>query len=153
VFHSGGMTETPLARPQAIHHVRLTVTDITRSRAFYRSLLGVDPAIDFSDQAGQPGVSEDQERFYGGCVFALGDQLLGLRPVAASGDRFESTRVGLDHLSLALGARDELVAAAGRLDTAGIEHGEVTDLTDAGMAILSVQDPDDINLELSAPLS
>jgi len=147
------MTQTPLAHPHAIHHVRLTVTDITRSKAFYRSLLGVDPAIDFSDQAGQPGVTEDQERFYGGCVFPLGDQLLGLRPVAVNGDRFESTRVGLDHLSLALSARDELVEAAARLDTAGIGHGEVTDVTDAGMAILSVQDPDDINLELSAPLS
>ena len=147
------MTQTPLAHPHAIHHVRLTVTDITRSKVFYRSLLGVDPAIDFSDQAGQPGVTEDQERFYGGCVFPLGDQLLGLRPVAVNGDRFESTRVGLDHLSLALSARDELVEAAARLDTAGIGHGEVTDVTDAGMAILSVQDPDDINLELSAPLS
>jgi catechol 2,3-dioxygenase-like lactoylglutathione lyase family enzyme len=145
------MTE-PLARPQSIHHVRLTVTDIGRSKAFYTSLLGVDPAIDFSDQAGQPGVSEDQQRFYGGCVFPLGDQLLGLRPVADGTDRFESTRVGLDHVSLAVGARDELVAAASRLDAAGIEHGEVTDLTDAGMAILSLQDPDDINLELSAPL-
>ena len=28
--------------------------------------------------------------------------------------------------------------------------GEVTDLGDAGMVILSVQDPDDINLELAA---
>jgi glyoxylase I family protein len=152
VSHSDGMTESPLAQPRAIHHVRLTVTDIARSRAFYRSLLGVDPAIDFSDQAGQAGVAEDQERFYGGCVFPLGDQLLGLRPVAATGDRFESTRVGLDHLSLALGTREELVEAAARLDAAGVEHGEVIDLTDAGLAILSVQDPDDINLELTAPV-
>jgi catechol 2,3-dioxygenase-like lactoylglutathione lyase family enzyme len=147
------MTETPLARPQAIHHVRLTVTDIGRSKEFYRSLLGTDPVIDTSDQAGQPGVSEDPARFYGGCVFAVGDQLLGLRPVAGAGDRFVSTRVGLDHVSLAVGSRDELTAAAGRLDAAGIEHGEVTDLTDAGLVILSLQDPDDINLELCAPLT
>jgi len=146
------MTDAPLARPQAIHHVRLTVTDIARSKAFYRSLLGADPAIDFSDQAGRPGVAEDPERFYGGCVFALGDQLLGLRPVAVSGDRFESRRVGLDHLSLAVGSREELGAAAARLDAAGVAHGEVTDLPDAGMSILSLQDPDDINLELSAPI-
>jgi len=149
---SSGMTENQLAQPQAIHHVRLTVTDIARSKAFYRSLLGADPAIDFSDQAGQPGVAEDPERFFGGCVFALGDQLLGLRPAAGTGDRFQSTRVGLDHLSLAVGSREELTAAAGRLDAAGVEHGEVTDLADAGMVILSLQDPDDINLELSAPL-
>jgi glyoxylase I family protein len=147
------MTQIPLAQPQAIHHVRLTVTDIGRSKEFYRSLLGTDPVIDTSDQAGQPGVSEDPARFYGGCVFAVGDQLLGLRPVAGAGDRFVSTRVGLDHVSLAVGSRDELTAAAGRLDAAGIEHGEVTDLTDAGLVILSLQDPDDINLELCAPLT
>jgi len=29
----------------------------------------------------------------------------------------------------------------------------VTELTDAGLVILSLQDPDDINLELSAPAS
>jgi glyoxylase I family protein len=152
VFHSGAMTETPLARPQAIHHVRLTVTDIARSRAFYRSLLGVDPAYDFSDQVDEPGVRGDPARLFGGCVFPVGDQLVGLRPVAATGDVFESTRVGLDHLSLALGSLAELRAAAARLDEAGVVHGEVTELDGLGLAILSVQDPDDINLELSAPV-
>ena len=150
--HSGGMTESPLAQPRAIHHVRLTVTDIARSRAFYRSLLGVDPAFDFSDQVDGPGVREDPARLFGGCVFPVGDQLVGLRPVAATGDVFESTRVGLDHLSLALGSLAELRAAAVRLDEAGVVHGEVTELDGLGLAILSVQDPDDINLELSAPV-
>ena len=150
---SGGMTETPLAQPQAIHHVRLTVTDIGRSKAFYRSLLGTDPAVDFSDQVDEPGVREDPARLYGGCVFPVGDQLLGLRPVAATGDRFESTRVGLDHVSLAVGSTDELDAVAARLQSAGVEHGQVTQLGDLGLAILSVQDPDDINLELMAPLA
>jgi len=153
VFHSDGMTETPLARPQAIHHVRLTVTDIARSKAFYRSLLGTDPALDFSDQVDEPGVREDPAKLYGGCAFPLGDQLLGLRPVAAAGDSFESTRVGLDHVALAVGSPADLRSAVSRLDAAGVEHGEVTELGDLGMAILSVQDPDDINLELSAPLS
>ncbi len=152
VFHSGGMTETPLARPQAIHHVRLTVTDIARSKAFYRSLLGVDPAFDFSDRVDEPGVRDDPARLFGGCVFPVGDQLVGLRPVAAAGDVFESTRVGLDHLSLALGSLADLRAAAARLDEAGVVHGQVDELDGLGLAILSVQDPDDINLELSAPV-
>ena len=144
------MTE-PLAQPQAIHHVRLTVTDIGRSREFYRRLLGVDPVIDTSDQAGQPGVSEDPARYYGGCIFPLGQGLFGLRPVADAGDRFDSTRVGLDHVSLTVGSRADLVAAAARLDAAGVEHGEVIDFPDSGLSILSLQDPDDINLELVAP--
>jgi glyoxylase I family protein len=152
--HSGLMTDTsePLARPGAIHHVRLTVTDIARSKDFYVRLLGCRPAVDFSDQAGDPAVLADPSRIYGGCVFPVGDQLLGLRPVAEPGDRFRSTRVGLDHLSLALGSPQDLHAAAARLDAAGVTHGQVTELAGFGIAILSVQDPDDINLELTAPL-
>ena len=145
-------TSAPPARPGAIHHVRLTVTDIARSKEFYGRLLGSEPAVDFSDQAGDPAVREDPARVYGGCVFSLGDQLLGLRQVAEAGDRFRSTRVGLDHLSLAVGSPEDLHATLARLDAAGVEHGEVTELADFGIAILSVQDPDDINLELTAPL-
>jgi catechol 2,3-dioxygenase-like lactoylglutathione lyase family enzyme len=152
--HSGQMTDPsePLAQPGAIHHVRLTVTDIARSKDFYVRLLGAVPAVDFSDQAGDPAVLADPSRIYGGCVFSLGDQLLGLRPVAEAGDRFQSTRVGLDHLSLAVGSPEDLQAIAARLDAAGVEHGEVTELAGFGIVILSVQDPDDINLELTAPL-
>ena len=143
----------PLARPTGIHHVRLTVTDIARSKDFYGRLLGCRPAVDFSDQIADPVAHEDPARLYGGCVYAVGDQLLGLRPVASAGDRFESTRVGLDHLSLAVGSAEELRATAARLDAAAVEHGEVMELTGFGIAVMSVQDPDDINLELTAPLS
>lgn len=140
---------TAVARPTGLHHVRLTVTDIARSKAFYSSTFGLDPAIDFSDQADDPEARQDPARFFGGCVFAIGDQLLGLRPVAPAGDRFDSTRVGLDHVSLTVGSRADLDAAAERLEAAGVAHGGVIDLGDAGMLILSFQDPDDINLELA----
>ena len=147
------MTSTQQINPAGIHHLRLTVTDIARSKAFYAQLLGMDPAIDFSDQADEPGAREDRKRFYGGCVFSFGDQLLGLRPVAQAGDTFDSTRVGLDHVSLGVASVDDLHAAAKALDDAGIEHGTVDVLEGAGMAILSIQDPDDINLELVAQVS
>ncbi|WP_235347128.1 hypothetical protein [Brevibacterium sp. UCMA 11754] len=55
-------------------------------------------------------------------------------------------------MSFAVETRAEFEAAAVEFDNAGIEHGEVTDLTDVGLAILSFQDPDDINVELTAPL-
>ena len=142
------MSETPMVDPTAIHHVRLTVTDIHRSKAFYQQLLGAETAFDFSDRVDEPGVTEDPSLLYGGAGFEIGEQLLGLRPVAATGDRFDSTRVGLDHLSLWVASEDELHAAARRLDDAGIEHGEVTHLEETGMVILSIQDPDDINIEL-----
>ena len=137
--------------PTGLHHVRLTVTDIDRSKAFYTTLLGSEPVIDESAHVGEPGVKESQEQFYGGCVFAVGDQILGLRPVAEAGDTFSSTRVGLDHVGLQVGSRSDLDKAVQRLDAEGIVHGEITDI--GSMVILSLQDPDDINLELAFPTS
>lgn len=137
---------------RGIHHVRLTVTDIARSKAFYRLLLGVDPVIDFTDEDPGSGAEIDPHRFFGGCTFAFCDQLLGLRPVALAGDRFDSTRVGLDHLSLGLRDVAALHQAAERLSATGVDHGAVVELPDLSIAILSLQDPDDINLELVAAL-
>ncbi|WP_375488617.1 VOC family protein [uncultured Jatrophihabitans sp.] len=142
------MATEPITRPTAIHHVRLTVTDIHRSKAFYQQLLGEDTiAFDMSDKVDEPGVREDQTQLYGGTGFQIGDQLLGLRPVAAAGDSFDSTRVGLDHVGFLVGSEDELNSAAQRLSDGGIEHGEVQTVA-TGMMILSIQDPDDINIEL-----
>ena len=135
--------------PSRINHLRLTVTDIARSKAFYGTLLGREPVIDHSDAVDEPGVREDRTRFYGGVVYSFGDQVLGLRPVAEPGDTFSSTRVGLDHVGLEVASRAELEAAAARLDADGVPHGEITDL--GSMLILSLQDPDDINLELCWP--
>jgi glyoxylase I family protein len=132
--------------PSGIHHLRLTVTDIARSKAFYSTLFGREPVIDFSDAADEPGIREDRSRFYGGVVFSFGHQVLGLRPVAELGDTFSSTRVGLDHVGLLVDGPADLDRAVERLSADGVPHGEVTDL--GSMLILSLQDPDDINLEL-----
>ena len=79
-------------------------------------------------------------------------RVLTERPVAAGEDRFDSERVGLDHVSFTVGSRDELVQAVQRLEEHGVAHGEVNDLTDFGIAILSFSDPDGVHLELTAAL-
>jgi glyoxylase I family protein len=140
-----------LVQSSGYAHVRLTVTDITRSKEFYDKVFGWPAAIDASDEADDPEVRQSQEKFYGGVVYQTPQgTLFGLRPVGSDG--FDSTRTGLDHLSFAVESRADLEAAAEALTGAGIDHGEVTDLTDAGVSILSFQDPDDINIELTAPL-
>jgi catechol 2,3-dioxygenase-like lactoylglutathione lyase family enzyme len=78
--------------------------------------------------------------------------LFGLRPVAAHGDQFDPDRTGLDHVSFTVDSRDVLVAAAERMQAQGLEHGQATDLAEAGIAILSFNDPDGIHCELTAPL-
>lgn len=134
-------------------HVRLTVTDIARSKAFYDEVFGWPIAIDASDRIHEPGITQSSADSYGGTIYQLpSGALFGLRPLAKDGIRFDSERTGLDHVSFMANSRDDLVAAAQQFEARGIEHGEVTDLTDAGMAILSFSDPDGVHCELTAAL-
>ena len=125
----------------AVHHLRLTVTDVERSRRFYTELLGFDVLLELP-----PGV-----------LLTNGSVLLGMGPPpnpekAIPADRFDENRVGLDHLSFAVADRDELEKAAALLDEHGVLRGEITDLGEAfGIYILAFRDPDNIQLELTAP--
>lgn len=141
-----------LISSKGFSHVRLTVVDIGRSKAFYDKVFGWPAAVDASAHVNEPGVRESPEQFYGGVVYETPQgTLFGLRPVGSA--TFDPDTTGLDHVSFAVESRAELERAATALGDAGIEHGEVTDLGDAGIAILSFQDPDDINVELTAPLN
>ena len=140
-----------LVSSSGFSHVRITFTDIARSKAFYDQVFGWPVAIDRSGSVDEPGVKDSPEEFFGGTVYQTPEgTLFGLRPVG--GTRFDPDRIGLDHVSFAVASRADLERAATALGEAGIEHGEVTDLAGAGIAILSFQDPDDINVELTAPL-
>jgi len=131
---------------RAYAHVRLTVTDIERSRAFYDDVFGLPVA--FEVPPGADDATREQLAFlFGGVIYQLGDSLLGLRPVAT--DSFSEDRVGLDHVSFATASRTDLDAAAVLLDDRGVSHGGVKDIG-AGY-ILEFRDPDNISLELFAP--
>lgn len=134
-----------------LHHVRLTVTDLGRSRAFYEEILGFEVAAQSPGDPSDSAVRQDPAQLYGGVVYLTNGILFGLRPVASAGDAFDSERTGLDHLSFAVADRAALEAAAAALEEKGIPHGEVRDLEGFGIAILSFSDPDGVHLELTAP--
>jgi len=134
-----------------IHHLRLTVTDVGRSRDFYTGLLGFEVAVD-SPPADDPGAGAAYRVLWGGCVLARGDLLMGLRPVAPRDDRFDEDRVGLDHLSFSVASRDQLEAARRLFDERGVPHGEITALEGFGIYVLPFRDPDNIQIELTAPM-
>ena len=101
---------------------------------------------------GLPDGADDATRrqfdfLYGGVIYAVGDQLIGLRPVAT--DTFDENRVGLDHLAFNVAAKADLDAAAAHLDTLGVAHEPVKDI--GALYILEFRDPDNIALELVAP--
>jgi glyoxylase I family protein len=133
-----------------IHHLRLTVTDLERSRQFYTGLLGFDVAAE-SPPDDDPAAAETFKILFGGIVMIRGPVLMGLRPVAPSGDRFDPDRVGLDHLSFSVDSRADLERAAELLDEAGVPHGPITSLPSFGIDVLPFADPDGVQLELTAP--
>jgi catechol 2,3-dioxygenase-like lactoylglutathione lyase family enzyme len=135
-----------------IHHLRLTVTDVARSRAFYTELLGFDVAAE-SPPPDDPSAQDVYPVLWGGVVLVRGSLLMGLRPVAPAGDRFDEDRVGLDHLSFTVSSREELDQAVRLFDERGIPHGDIKTLSGFGIHVLPFRDPDNIQVELTAPIS
>jgi glyoxylase I family protein len=137
-----------------VHHLRLTVTDVDRSRTFYTDLLGFQIAMDVPPPADDPHHDLVTDLLQGGIVMVNGDLLLGLRPVDTErvNDRFDPFRCGLDHLSFAVASRAELEAAAQAFEERGVEHSDIAELPPFGIAVLPFKDPDGVALELTAPL-
>jgi catechol 2,3-dioxygenase-like lactoylglutathione lyase family enzyme len=135
-----------------IHHLRLTVTDVDRSREFYTSLLGFDVAVE-APPADDPSAEAANRILFGGIVMVRGNLLMGLRPVAPRHDRFDEDRVGLDHLSFSVASREELDQAVRLFDERGVPHGEIATLSSFGIAVLPFRDPDNIQVELTAPIA
>ena len=125
----------------AVHHFRLTVTDVDRAVKFYIEVLGFKKLLDLNP----------------GAFLSNGKVGLGIGPHphpdrAIKNDRFDENRVGLDHLSFEVPSRAALDDAVRVLDQHGVAHSEVRDLGEAfGICILVFRDPDNVQLELSGP--
>ena len=130
-------------KTSGVHHMRITVTDPARTRAFYTSLLGFEPMMEFPD----------------GFLVTNGTIFLGLRtgPDAAqsgAGARFDPNNIGLDHLSLAVSSKADLEAAQAQARAMGVPCGDVVDFGPRfGFYVLMLEDPDGIQIELSANYS
>jgi glyoxylase I family protein len=130
-------------------HLRLTVTDITRSRAFYDAVFGFDVLVEAPPADADQATKDALAFVFGGVIYRFGGGVLGLRPVAPGDDRFDEDRAGLDHLSFSMPAKADLDEAVALLDGLGIAHEQIKDIGQA--YILEFRDPDNIALELTAP--
>ncbi|HRX01833.1 MAG: VOC family protein [Anaerolineae bacterium] len=124
----------------AIHHLTLTVSDVRRSQDFYSKLLNFSHVTDFGDRA----------------ILSNGSVMLVLTPPpdpaqAISGDVFDENRIGLDHVSLNVGSVRDLHVAVALFDQHDVEHGEINNLQPFGIYVLAFRDPDNIQVELTAP--
>jgi catechol 2,3-dioxygenase-like lactoylglutathione lyase family enzyme len=124
-------------RPNAIHHFTLVVTNVERSFQFYHTLLGFRLL-----RKAPPRITLVHHNLY-----------MSLTPAANKDDRFAETRVGLDHMSFRVMNRKSLEQAAVLFERQGILHGEIKDLFPLPIYVLAFRDPDNIQLELTAPYS
>ena len=140
-----------------IHHLRMTVTDVARSKQFYTEVLGFEVAVDGPPPPSDKSYAEIVDSLQGGIILTHQGMFFGLRPAGAdratSGDCFDALRVGLDHLSFSVPSRADLDQAVALLDAGGVEHGPIRELQALGLAFLAFFDPDWIALELSAPIA
>jgi glyoxylase I family protein len=125
-----------------VHHVSLTVADVARTLQFYTEVLGFQVVLELP-----PAV-----------LLGDGSTIIGIHPApdptrAASNDRFDENRIGLDHLAFTVESREELERAVAIFDERGVPHGAIEDLGPAiglNLHVVFFRDPDGIQLELSA---
>ena len=133
------MTNSIVTGP--VHHLALTVTNVSRSVDFYSGLLGFKPIMELGPRV----------------LLFNGSMVLAITPPpeasqALANDRFNENRVGLDHLSFGIKSKAEMDEALKILDQRGIPHGEIKDLgADMRIYVLALRDPDNIQIELTAP--
>jgi catechol 2,3-dioxygenase-like lactoylglutathione lyase family enzyme len=132
---------TPLAL-SGVHHLALTVTNVPRARDFYSKILGFQVLMELGPKV----------------IMANGSTILAINLAydatqAPPNDRFTENRAGLDHVSFGVASRADLEAAVQTFDQNNVPHGEINDLGHAGLPIyvLAFRDPDNIQLELTAP--
>ena len=124
----------------AVNHITLTVTDRDRAREFYTSVLGFEFLMEFGPKYLLSN---------GSVILALNLSPDPARSIAD--DQFDENRVGLDHVSFNVNSREILEQACQLFDERGIPRGEIKDLGGLGIYVMAFRDPDNIQLELTAP--
>jgi glyoxylase I family protein len=117
-----------------VHHLALRSANLQRSRQFYAETLGFPVLL-------------DTPTFF---IFAAGSTAVGVRGPDAktpSGDIFDPSRVGLDHVALTCPEESELQRVANALSDAGVANTGVKLDETLGKRYVAFKDPDRIAWE------
>lgn len=142
---------TALPKP-ALHHVALTVTDVDTSVAWYEAVFGVHYRVDVPHQGGVGKLLSDDE-------WRL--MIVLHRHDVNDGALFSERGTGLDHVGLAVETRQDLERWQDHLAALGIVRADPADkpltrsdiLDEDYASVVVFRDPDNIQLELFAPVT
>jgi len=140
-----------VAQPH-LHHLAITVTDLDASVNWYSAVFGIKPMLDVPHEGGLGRLltTDDWQ-----LVIALH------RHDSNDGGQFAETTTGLDHGGFVVPSRVDLEQWQQHLESNGVERAERADrpLTQSAISdepygsVLVFRDPDNIQLEIFAPVS
>jgi catechol 2,3-dioxygenase-like lactoylglutathione lyase family enzyme len=114
-----------------VHHISLRCKDMTISKHFYQSILGLELVFDSPTLIG----------------FLVGTVFLGIRKAEAPNPTYNPLSIGLDHIAIACESEQELHRVARGLMDAGVENtGVKTDET-LKKQYVAFKDPDRLQWE------
>ena len=122
-----------------LSHLTLTVSDVPASTQWWTDLVGLQKLF----EGVEDGIEYTVNMHPSGLIMGFRRHDKG-----DGGDRFDETRVGLDHFAFHVAARDELEKWVARLDELGIAHSGIKDV-DYG-SIITFRDPDNLQAEFFA---
>lgn len=120
-----------------VHHLKLPVSDVIRSREWYERVLGFAVTMEFVEDGELRGVALERD----GCPTSIA---LRLDPVRAH------ALAGFDALALLVPTREQVHRWASELDRTGQPHGGVVVGHRGGAVLIGLHDPDGIEIRLYA---
>ncbi len=120
-----------------IHHIKLPVSDVRRSRAWWERVLGFDCVLEFVEDGELMGVALRRE----GCPAQVALRHDPTRARALS---------GFDAVALLVPTRDDVRHWEAALDRLGESHGGLVTGHKGGSVLVGLHDPDGIEIRLYA---
>ncbi len=120
-----------------VHHIKLPVSDVRRSRDWYERVLGFACVMEFVESGELMGVALRRE----GCPAQLALRHDPARARALS---------GFDAVALLVPSRDDVSRWAAALERIGESHGGVVTGHKGGAVLVGLRDPDEIEIRLYA---
>ena len=120
-----------------IHHLKLPVSDVGRSRDWYERVLGFESVMDFIEDGELMGVALRRE----GCAAQIALRHDPARALALS---------GFDAMALLVPTRDDVRHWEAALDRIGEPHGGLVTGHHGGTVLVGLHDPDGIEIRLYA---